>query len=95
MFGFSYLCANIPNEKLKSVRGSNIPNGKLKLVREELIKFDFHGRLKGSLQSLITVLFGSIINKNIDLFKYRSLKLAINYLLDNCCFTLGSMCFRK
>ena len=51
--------------------------------------------LQDSLQSLSKVLFGSIINKNIDLFKYRSLKLAINYLLDNCCFTLGSMCFHK
>lgn len=47
MLGFSYLCANIPNEKLKSVRGPNIPNEKLKLVREELIKFDFHGRRTG------------------------------------------------
>lgn len=47
MLGFSYLFANIPNEKLKSVRGPNVPNEKLKSVRKELIKFDFHGRLTG------------------------------------------------
>ena len=41
------------------------------------------------------VLFGLIIDKNIDSFNETSLELGISYLLDKYYFILGSMSFRQ
>ena len=46
-----------------------------------------------------TINYGAIWNNNQQkhrlLFSKTSLKLAVNYLLNNCYFTLSSTCFRQ
>ena len=49
-----------------------------------------HHKLKSVMGELINFL---IINKNVDFLYKTSLKLAIDYLLDNHYFTLGSLSF--
>ena len=82
-FDFSTLYTNISHHKLKS-------------VMSELINFCFNGGDK----EYIGIYRGNGVWTN-DQGKYnitfnkKNLKLAINYLLDNCYFTLGSLCFRQ
>ena len=82
-FDFSTLYTNIPHHKLKSVMSN-------------LINFCFHG---GDKEYIAVTNFGAIWTNDKDKYKINfsktSLKLAINYLLDNCYFTLGTMCFRQ
>ena len=69
---------------------------KLKSVIEELINFSFNG---GVGQFIGITRYGAIWTNNQHrhelIFNKRSLKLEINYLLDNDYFAMGSMCFRQ
>ena len=52
--------------------------------------------IKNSLGSLEIVLFGLLVDKNIEFFFNKtSLKLDIDNLLDNCYFTLINICFHQ
>ena len=51
--------------------------------------------MNNSLESLGMVIFGLVIKEHRFFVNKTALKLAIQYLPDNCYFTLGSMCFRK
>ena len=60
----------------------------------ELINFCFNG---GDKEFIGITRYGAIWTNSQEKYKLYfnkiTLKLAINYLLDNCYFTLGSMCF--
>jgi len=62
----------------------------------ESINFCFNG---GDKEFIGITKFGASWTNNKDkynvTFNKTSLKLAINYLLDNCFFTMGTMCFRQ
>ena len=75
---------------------TNIPHAKLKNVLRELINFCFKG---GDKKYIAITKFGATWTNNKHkynvTFDKPSLKLAINYLLDNCYFNLGNMSFRQ
>jgi len=82
-FDFSTLYTKIPHDKLKS-------------VMRELINFCFKG---GENKYIAVNKFGARWvkekNPNMTVFDKTSLKLAINFLLDNCFFRVGNLIFRQ
>ena len=81
-FNFSALYRNIPHHELKSVTG-------------EFINFCN----VGGKESIGITKYGAIWTNSQEkyrlCFNKKSLKLTINYSLDNSHFTLGSMCFHQ
>ena len=75
---------------------TNIPHDKLKNVLREIINFCFKGGDKMYIE--VNKYRAKWVNENQPnniTFDKISLKLAINYLLDNCYFSIGNMVFRQ
>ena len=74
---------------------TNIPHNKLKNVSRKLINFCFKG---GEKQVIVVSKLGATWtdskNKFRITFDKASLKLSINFLLDNCFFNFGNLSFR-
>lgn len=75
---------------------TNIPHGKLKTVLREIINFCFKGGDKKYIEvNKYGAKWVSSRHASNVTFDKRSLKLAINYLLDNCYFNIGDIVLRQ
>ena len=81
---------------LSTLSDINSPQRKLKSVIRELINCCFNG---GDRQLIGITRYGAFWTnsqeKHRSFFNKTFLKLAIDYLLDNSYFALGSLCFRQ
>ena len=75
---------------------TNIQHHEMKSVMEEFANFCFND---GDKKSIGIIKHGVIWSNSQEKYRLffikRSLKLAINYLIENSHFTLGKMCFRQ
>ena len=75
---------------------TNIPQSKVKNVMRELINFCFKS---GEKQFVAVTKFGAVGTEKKNKFKITfdqaSLKLAINFLLDNCFLNFGNLYFQQ